>query len=144
MPSSYSVKRTIDASSERIWALLEDASGYASWNPAVVSLKGQIAEGETIKLVSSVNPKRTFSLKVSGVEPRRTMVWSDGMPLGLFRGVRTIALRPLSDSQTEFAMQELYSGPLAKLITKAIPDLNESFAQFADGLKAAAESAQVL
>lgn len=144
MPSSYAVKRTIDASPQQIWTLLEDASGYARWNPAVLSLEGRIAEGETIKLVSTVNPKRTFSLKVSGVEPQRAMVWSDGMPLGLFRGVRTIALRPLSDSQTEFAMQELYSGPLAPLITKAIPDLNESFAQFADGLKAAAESAQVL
>jgi len=144
VPSSYTVKRVIDASPEQIWALLEDASGYARWNQAVVSLGGRIAEGETIKLVSSVNPKRTFSLKVSDVEPQRTMVWSDGMPLGLFRGVRTIALRPLSDSRTEFAMQELYSGPLAPLITKAIPDLNESFAQFADGLKAAAESAQVI
>ncbi len=40
-------------------------------------------------------------------------------------------------------MQELYSGALAKLITKAIPDLNESFAQFADGLKAAAETSEV-
>jgi hypothetical protein len=37
-------------------------------------------------------------------------------------------------------MQERYSGPLARLIARAIPDLTESFAQFADGLKRAAES----
>ncbi len=35
-------------------------------------------------------------------------------------------------------MEEVYSGPLAPLITKAIPDLTESFDQFADGLKQAA------
>ncbi len=40
-------------------------------------------------------------------------------------------------------MDEVYSGPLAPLITKAIPDLTDSFAQFADGLKAAAEGAPV-
>jgi hypothetical protein len=38
-------------------------------------------------------------------------------------------------------MTEEFSGPLAGLITKAIPDLTESFNQFADGLKASAEKA---
>ena len=68
------------------------------------------------------------------------MVWSDGMPLGLFRGVRTFSLRELGDGGTAFLMQEVYSGALAGLITRAIPDLTESFAQFADGLKSAAEA----
>jgi hypothetical protein len=142
VPSSYTVKRTIAASPERIWALLVDAESYASWNPAVISLQGRIAEGETIKLLAAVNPKRTFSLKVSGIRPQHEMVWAEGMPLGLFRGVRTISLRALGEAETEFTMQEIYSGPLAKLITKAIPDLNESFAQFADGLKRAAEMSE--
>ncbi|MEN3283887.1 MAG: hypothetical protein V7607_5027 [Solirubrobacteraceae bacterium] len=137
---SYSVERTIDASPQRVWELLADADGYARWNPAVVSLSGCIAGGETIKLVSTVNPGRTFSLAVSDVEPPNTMVWSDGMPLGLFRGVRTFSLRAVGAERTEFSMQERYSGPLSGLITRAIPDLSESFAQFADGLKRAAES----
>jgi hypothetical protein len=139
MASSYAIQRTIQASSERVWALLTEPAAYPGWNPAVVSLQGSIANGETIKLLSSVNPKRTFSLKVSEVQPQRGMVWSDGMPLGLFRGVRTFSLRGTGEHETEFSMQEIYSGPLAPLITRAIPDLSESFAQFADGLKAAAE-----
>lgn len=36
-------------------------------------------------------------------------------------------------------MAEVFSGPLAPLITKAIPDLTESFEMFADGLETAAE-----
>jgi uncharacterized protein YndB with AHSA1/START domain len=138
---SYSVKRTIDASPERIWSLLCDPGSYPSWNPAVVSLEGRIAVGETVKLISAVNPTRTFSLTVTEVEPERRMVWSDGMPLSLFRGVRTFSLRPQGDGQNEFAMEEIYSGPLAALITRAIPDMTESFAQFADGLKRASEAA---
>ena len=139
MPTSYSVQRTISATPERIWGLLIDAGGYPAWNPSVISLDGRIAPGEKIKLVSSVNPKRAFSLTVSDVEPERQMVWSSGMPLGLFRGVRTLSLRPLDGGQTDFAMEEVYSGPLAPLITKSIPDLTASFGQFADGLKSAAE-----
>jgi hypothetical protein len=68
------------------------------------------------------------------------MVWSDGMPLGLFRGVRTYLLEE-RDGATEFSMTEVFSGPLSGLITKAIPDMTESFSLFTDGLEAAAESA---
>ena len=139
MPKSYSVQRTISATPARIWGLLTDAAGYPGWNPTVISLDGRIAAGEKIKLTSTVNPKRAFSLAVSEVEPERQMVWSSGMPLGLFKGVRTLSLRPLDSGRTEFAMEEVYSGPLAPLITKSIPDLTASFGQFADGLKSAAE-----
>jgi hypothetical protein len=142
MPRSYAVTRTINAGPDRIWGLLTDAEGYPSWNPTVVSLNGQIASGERIELVSTVNPKRTFALTVSDIEPGRRMVWSSGMPLGLFRGVRTFALDPLSDSRTEFSMREDYSGALAGLITKTIPDMSQAFGDFADGLKKAAEASR--
>ena len=37
-------------------------------------------------------------------------------------------------------MTEVLFGPLSGLITKSIPDMTDSFNQFADGLKAASES----
>ena len=37
-------------------------------------------------------------------------------------------------------MVEAFTGPLAGLITRAIPDLTESFELFADGLASAAEA----
>ena len=36
--------------------------------------------------------------------------------------------------------EEVYTGLMAGMITKSIPDMTDSFNQFADGLKAAAES----
>lgn len=140
MPKQYSVTRTIAASPETVWNLLTDADGYDDWNDAVVSIEGPIAIGNTIKLVSVVNPKRTFSLKVSVMEAPHRMVWSDGMPLGLFKGERTYLIEG-KDGSSEFSMTEVFSGPLSGLITKAIPDMTESFNQFADGLKRAAEAA---
>ncbi|MBV9195688.1 MAG: SRPBCC domain-containing protein [Solirubrobacterales bacterium] len=133
------MERTINAGAAQVWALLSDAQRYPSWNPTVVSLRGRIADGERIELVSTANPKRTFKLKVSGVEPERRMVWQGGMPFGLFRGVRTFSLRPLSDSETVFSIREDYSGALAWLITRTIPDMTDAFAKFADCLRAAAE-----
>lgn len=135
----YHIERQIDAPAEKVWGLLTDGSGYTSWNPTVVSLAGDIRQGETIDLVSTVNPKRTFNLTVAEVTAPSRMVWSDGMPLGLFKGERTYLVNE-HDGQTTFSMTEEYSGLLAPLITKAIPDLSESFVQIADGLKSAAEA----
>ncbi len=136
----YHVARTIEAPARTVWNLLTDASSYEEWNPAVVSIDGPIAEGRTITLVSAVNPNRTFKLKVTELAAPNRMVWADGMPLGLFTGVRTYLLEE-RDGATEFSMTEEFSGPLAGMITRAIPDMTESFNQFADGLKSAAEAA---
>ena len=139
MATSYAVRRTIQATPERVWQLLADGPGYPGWNPSVVSLDGTLAVGEKIRLVSTVAPKRTFSLTVAEMDGPRRMVWTDGMPLGLFKGVRTYTLEPVAGG-TEFAMEEVFTGPLAPLITKAIPDMTESFAEFAAALKAATEA----
>jgi hypothetical protein len=140
MTTCYHVTRLIDAPAQAVWDLLTNASSYADWNPAVISIEGPIAAGSSIRLVSIVNPKRTFTLKVTEMQQPRHMVWADGMPLGLFKGVRTYSLADRGTG-TEFAMTEQYSGLLAGLITRTIPDMTESFDQFADGLKQAAESA---
>lgn len=136
---TYSVKKTIAASADQVWALLTDAAGYQSWNPTVISLDGEIDIGKKIKLVSTVNPKRAFKLKVEEMRPPTRMVWADGMPFGLFKGVRTYTLRPMSDGQTEFEMVEVFSGLLEPMISKSIPDMTESFEEFAQSLKIAAE-----
>ncbi len=138
--TSYAVRRSIDAPPQVIWDLLTDASGYARWNPAVLEITGRIAAGEKIELTSIVNPKRSFKLDVAKADPPHEMVWADGMPLGLFKGVRTYVLTPNADGTTEFSMEEVFSGLLAPLITRSIPDMTDSFQQFADGLKSAAES----
>lgn len=138
--TSYSVQRTIEAEPDAIWSLLTDAASYSGWNPSVIGIEGTIGPGERIALRSTVNPKRAFKLTVTEFSPPRSMVWADGMPLGLFKGVRTYTLTPREDGATEFSMEEIFSGLLEPLISKSIPDMSESFEQFADGLKTAAEA----
>ena len=63
------------------------------------------------------------------------MTWRGGMPLGLFSGTRTYRLTPAAGDAVRFDMREEYTGPLAGLIFKSIPDLGPSFVRFANGLK---------
>ena len=138
-PNQYNVSRTIDAPATKVWELLTDADGYARWNDAVISIEGPIRERDTIKLVSVADPKRTFKLTVEEMKAPHRMVWADGMPLGLFTGRRTYTLSDNGDGSTDFTMVEAFSGPLAVLVTRFIPDLTDSFNTFADSLKRAAE-----
>jgi uncharacterized protein YndB with AHSA1/START domain len=90
----YESTAVIDASPEAIWSVLTDAPGYADWDSGVVRVEGTIAPQEKIKVVSEANPKRAFPVKVTEFAPGERMVWSGGMPLGLFKGVRTFRLTP--------------------------------------------------
>ena len=144
MTKRFHVEQQISAPAERVWALLTDGPNYTSWNPTVLQLDGSIRVGEKIALVSTVNPKRTFKLNVAEMSPPGAsnggrMIWSDGMPLGLFTGARTYLVDE-RDGVTTFSMTEEYTGLLSGLITKSIPDMSESFVQFAEGLKTAAEA----
>jgi hypothetical protein len=135
---SYEAAATIAAEPDRVWAVLTDAPAYPEWDSGVQKVEGRIAPGERIKVVSEANPGRAFPVKVSGFDPPRSMTWSGGMPLGLFKGVRTFSLTP-DGAGTRFTMREEYTGPLLGLIWRSMPDLGPSFEQFARGLKARAE-----
>jgi hypothetical protein len=137
----YNATATISATPETIWAILTDGPGYSTWDSGVVRVEGRIAPGERIKVVSQANPKRAFPVKVSEFTPGQTMTWTGGMPLGLFKGVRTFTLTPQDDGATRFAMREEYTGPLLPMIWRSMPDLGPSFQQFASGLKKRAEGA---
>jgi hypothetical protein len=136
----FAALTTIRARPETIWTLLTDAAGYSRWNSTIERIQGRIAAGGKVTVCSKTAPGRAFSLRVTEFVPPRRMVWTGGMPLGLFTGNRDYTLNPLSDGEVEFTMREEYSGLLAWLITRSIPDLQPSFDTFAADLKCHAES----
>lgn len=136
---AYEASSTIAASPQAIWSILVDGAGYSSWDSGVERVEGRIAPGETIKVYVKVNPGRAFPIKVTVFKPGERMVWSGGMPLGLFKGVRTYTLTPDGNGITHFRMREEYTGPMLPMIWRSIPDLGPSFTQFANGLKQRAE-----
>jgi hypothetical protein len=135
---AYDASSVIQAGPDAIWAILTDATSYPAWDSGIERVEGRIAPGEKLTVVSKANPGRTFPVKVTEFVPGQRMTWAGGMPLGLFRGVRTFNLSPAGGA-TRFAMREEYTGPLLPLIWRSMPDLGPSFEQFANGLKHRAE-----
>ena len=136
---SFATSTSIRATPEAVWRILTDAPGYPGWNTTVSRVDGHIALGEKVTVHAKVAPGRAFPVKVVAFDAPKRMVWSGGMPLGLFKGERIFALRPTDVGVTEFAMREDYTGWLAPLITKTIPDLQPAFDEFAACLKAGVE-----
>jgi len=136
----FEAEASIGATPQEVWDILIDAKSYPTWDSGVVSVDGDIAAGETITVHAAINPGRAFPVKVTHFEAPTKMIWTGGMPLGLFVGERTFTLTSAEEGGTVFHMREEYHGPLTGAMWRSIPDLQPSFAQFAQGLKARAEN----
>jgi hypothetical protein len=80
-------------------------------------------------------------MKVITLVPHERMVLAGGMPRGLFKGERAYTLAPNPDGSVHFSMREAFTGPLAPLIGRSIPDMQPSFDAFAANLKNHSERA---
>lgn len=133
-----SIRCDIQANPEQIWSLLTDARRFTQWNSTVSSLEGDIALGRKLALKVTLDPKRTFTPKVTKLDAPKEMEWSDGFA-PMFKGVRTFTLTPKGNGVTEFAMKEVFSGAMLPMIRGSLPDFGPAFEAFARDLKRAAE-----
>ncbi len=129
-----SVRIDIQAAPAIVWALLTNASDFARWNSTIVSLEGEIRLGGTIKLKSTLDEKRTFTLKVKVFEPEKQMVWGDG------KGNRVYTLTSGDSGAVTLSMTEKIGGLMFPLYSKYIPFFDESFEHFVTDLKKEAET----
>jgi hypothetical protein len=138
---SYETTVAISATPDAVWRVLSDGGRYTERDSGVERLEGTIALGGTIKVFAKISPNREFPVKVIELAPAEAMTWKGGMPLGLFKGVRTFKLASEGEGVTRSTMREEFSGPMLPLIWKSMPDLQPSFDQFANGLKSQCEAA---
>jgi len=129
----------IQASPQDVWDVLVDASHYPEWDPGMDHVEGRIAPGEKVKFFTKFNPNQAFAVNVTTFEPGRKLVLTGGLPLGLFKSERTHLLTPDGNGEISFTTEETFSGLLFPIFGKKIPDLTESFNNFATGLKMQAE-----
>jgi hypothetical protein len=139
----FITKTAIRATPEAIWSILTDGPGYGHWNPEINRVDGRIAPGEKIKahVVLHGGKVQPVSVRVTAFDPMRQMVWTGGLPLGLFTGRRTFSLTPLDGGIVEFSMHLHFNGPLSPLIAKSLGDRQPDIDALAAGLKAWAERA---
>lgn len=134
----YTTSIIIHAPIEKVWNLMSQIGAYSAWSSGVTDVEGTAALGNKIKLYSEVSPGKAFPLKVTEFVPQQKMTFVGGMPLGLFKGTRMYTLAETA-AGVQFTMTEVYTGPMAGMITKSIPNLTPSFEKFAQGLKAESE-----
>jgi hypothetical protein len=134
----YESSVLIEAAPEAVWAVLADAARYPDWDSGVSGVDGDIVDGGRITVHLEASPRRAFSVLVA-LDPPRLMVWTGGLPLGLFRGTRTFGLDDAIGGTTVLTMREDFTGPLLGLVWRTMPDLQPSFDRFTRGLKARVE-----
>lgn len=135
----YAAGRQIHASADSVWAFLTDAKALVAADTGITRIDGNITAGGSFKLWSEATGDRAFSIKVTTFDSPHRMVWSSGMPLGLFRGTRTFAINPAGEG-CNLDMDEVFTGLFSGPITKSMPDLTPVFERFVEAAKQAAEA----
>lgn len=128
-----SVSINIQADPAIVWTLLTNADDFPRWNSTVISIEGDIKNGEKIRLKSTLDPKRTFKLKVKAFEPETRLAWGDG------KGTRVYTISKNDNGSVAFTMTEKIGGLMFPMYAKYIPPFDTSFEQFAIDLKKEAE-----
>ena len=108
----------INATPEKVWAVLTDFNAYPAWNPFVNSLAGEVKVGNTIKVVLQ---GMTFKPKVLVFEPNREFRWIGRLFLpGLFDGEHSFILTDHGNGTTTFQQNEIFNGLLVGLFSRKL------------------------
>lgn len=135
---SFSATTRIRSTPERVWQLLMETRLWPELDSSIARVEGTPALGAKITVHAKLG--RVFPLSVVDFAPSQRMVLSGGMPLGLFKGERVYTVASEGDGTVTFSMREAFTGLLAPLITRSIPNLQPSFDEFAANLKKRSEA----
>ena len=133
----------INASPEKVWAILIDFESYPKWNPFIKSITGNVAVGNTI--VARLEPPEasgmTFKPKVLSFDKNQKFSWLGHLLFpGLFDGEHQFKLIDNGNGTTTFIQSEKFQGILVPLFKKML-DVNtvNGFNQMNQKLKELAE-----
>jgi hypothetical protein len=126
MPAELRTFVDIDASPERVWAVLIDLPAYAEWNPFVTRAEGEMVVGSrltvTVPRVSALLPGRLRPTVLEVAPFRRLRVGSRldrlGVP-GLFTVEHTVTIDE-RDGGARLWLQDRFGGVLAPLLIRSL------------------------
>jgi hypothetical protein len=140
------VETVIEASPERVWAILTDFAAYPEWNPfiRVIEIEGDLRVGARLRarIQPSGGKGMTFRPTVLVADPGRELRWIGHLFLpGIFDGEHYFAIRPRSDRTILFQHGEEFRGLLIPSMRKSLDrDTRRGFVEMNEALKARAES----
>jgi hypothetical protein len=143
MAKQISTEIVINATPQKVWAILTDFDNYPRWNSFIKSITGPVAVGNTI--TAQIEPPEaqgmTFRPKVLVFEANKEFRWRGKLFIsGLFDGEHIFQLTDNGNGTTTFRQSELFYGILVPLFKKML-DTNtlNGFKQMNQKLKEEAE-----
>ncbi len=133
----------IEASAERVWAVLVDFASYSQWNPFIRSAVSVPQQGARLQIViqPSGGKAMRFSPVVLAAEAGRELRWLGRFLVpGLFDGEHSFIIEPLVEGKVRFQQSEKFSGILVGLFRASLDrDTKRGFEEMNRALKARAE-----
>jgi hypothetical protein len=134
----------IEASPERVWAVVTDFAAYPEWNPFIRRISGELRQGA--RLEARIEPPgaraTTFKPTIRAVEVNRELRWLGRLLLqGIFAGEHSLRIEPLDGGHSRFVQSERFSGLLVGLVKGTLVKTEAGFEEMNTALKARAEQA---
>ena len=135
----------IDAQPEDVWSILTDFGNYASWNPFIDRIVGNLAEGEKLEVHFAAPDAKVkiFRPKLLGVAVNRELRWLGRflLPL-LFDGEHFFRMEEAGEGRTRFVQGEIFRGLLVPLFWQYLDtNTRDGFEKMNRALKTKAEGA---
>lgn len=135
---------TIDASAERVWAILSDFGSYPDWNPFIREIRGQPREGTRLTIVLQPPDGKATTLKpvVLRAAPNKELRWVGKLLFGwIFTGEHNFEIVRVGEHRVRFVHRERFSGVLVPLMRRWLnTSIRTGFEQMNQAIKARAEA----
>jgi len=140
MAKEIKTEIVINASPDKVWAILKDFDNYLNWNPFIKSIKGEVKVGNKITVrIEPPNAKgMTFKPKVLAYETNKELRWIGHLLFsGLFDGEHKFELTDNGNGTTTFRQSEKFKGIFVGLLNlentkKGFEAMNENLKELAE------------
>src|SRR5437867_5294586 len=113
----------IDATPERVWAVLIDFEKFPDWNPFIRSIRGNVQVGSRLDVLLGASGTRAMRFRpiVKAVVPNRELRWLGrlGLPR-LFDGEHIFQIEPLGPIRSRFVQRERFRGLFVPLLARSL------------------------
>ena len=134
---------SINATPEKVWAILTDFDNYPNWNPFIKSISGDVRVGNkiTTRLEFPLGQGTTFKPKVLAFETNKELRWIGHLWFpGLFDGEHKFELIDNKNGTTTFKQSEYFEGILVPFFQQVLDkNTTDSFNLMNKKLKEMAE-----
>ncbi|MDO5091374.1 MAG: SRPBCC domain-containing protein [Cardiobacteriaceae bacterium] len=113
----------IDAPPQAVWQVLTDFAAYPAWNPFIVGINGEVANGARLDVrIQPVGGKMMrFRPQIIACDVPQHLRWRGTLIIpGLFDGEHDFRLERLADGRTRLLHSETFSGLLVRPLAKKL------------------------